>query len=292
MILPVFRRLFVIFGLVHNVYDIKLNRYTLSQRLTLYGIGISILIQTFNSFSFYVRRKYISQALLTVRPVSVMSNIIVAFDCCIWIIMCSTPILSVTIRRTRICRIMNHFLRYDQKYQIECQEMADTMFQNRMHRLYKWFGSLVLFGNCFVGLYNYGLTPITAFTMISHYFLTAQFVLGNSYELMFFEKLQLNFLMLELKLAKIDKSNLSRGVKICIKNHSRLVSLARKATNVFGTNKIVCLASLTILISVYWFYTYDHLRSVVPTVVWQMILSMVFVVCHSWDRMSSKVSLV
>lgn len=287
---PVFRRLFTIFGLIHYVYDSNHHRYVPSCHLTIYGILVSLLIQSFTSFSFYVRRNYILQALLTIRPLSVMATVIVAFDCAMWIILGTGQILSVILRRNRIGRILNQFLRYEDKYLNEGQEIVDKVFHARLRKVSIVFGTLVTFGNCFVGFYNYGLKPISVFTVISHYCLTSQFILGHSYELMFFEKLQLNFLMLEQKLTNIVKDTSFCNVRICIRMHAKLLSLSKKTTNVFGPNKIVCLASLTILISVYWFYTYDHVKSVVPTLVWQMILSMVFVVCHSWDRMCDKVS--
>lgn len=284
MAFPVFRRLFIGFGLIHCVYNAKLNRFIPSLRLTVYGALISLAIQLFSALSFYVRRMYILQALLTINPLSVMANIIVAFDCTMWIIMIGTPVLTVFSKQKSIRRILNHILKYDQKYLRDSKDMADNIFQSRMSKIAKIFGVFVSFGNLFVSLFNYGLKPIALFTIVSHCIMTTQFVLGHSYELMFFEKLQLNYWILEQTTTNGHK------IKSCIKQHSKLMHLTKKAANVFGPNKIICLASLTILISVYWFYTYDHIKSVVPTFVWQMILSVIFVVCHSWDRMSSKVS--
>ncbi|XP_063706500.1 putative gustatory receptor 2a [Culicoides brevitarsis] len=117
-------------------------------------------------------------------------------------------------------------------------------------------------------------------TLQAHYFV------GHLFEMVLVENVRFLYSVL---LNNRSEDPLECSLRKFITTHADLWKLSVFCIRLFDINKVICLAALTILMAIYWFFQYDlHEMSIWPPLCWQMIVSVVFVTCHSWHRLANE----
>lgn len=104
--------------------------------------------------------------------------------------------------------------------------------------------------------------------------LQVYYYVGHLFELVLVETIRFYFSVLS-KQELVDSS-----LRSYITLYTELWKLSRFFTRIFDVNKIICLAAVTFMMAIYWFFQYDLNISIWSPLFWQMIISIVFVTCH------------
>lgn len=277
-----FSRLFKSFGVCFFKYNMKRKIYQKSSRLFLYGITLTFAIQIFNPFSFYIRTPYILQYFLKTQILSLTTLTILILDSILWVILNFSTMSQIIIKMNDFRKILNQHLSLERKLD---RHHISTNHIKIVFKIYI-FGSIILMLlNDYI---NYKIDYIGFFTLLSHYLLFFQFMIGHLYELVFVEKLVVNY-------RKVQTCISLKRVRAFIDLNLWMKKLTKDTEKIFEINKFVSVISALFGLS---FYTFLHYQLIVSgsilncftTSFWQFVLSIVLVTCHSWHRVAGEVS--
>lgn len=125
--------------------------------------------------------------------------------------------------------------------------------------------------------------------LILLYCLVGQYYLGHVFEFVLFECLTNYFeqLLSQMKYHCGEWKVLREVITV----QSDLWEISGKFIKLYELNKIICLTLKTVLVSIYWFYSYDFTRlNLLPPIIWQGLVSILFLTCHTWHRLTMQVS--
>lgn len=279
-------RLFIISGLFHAKCDPKHQRFKISKLFLVYGIFLTISIQFYNVYEIINRLESIGSLLYDGSRHELMGKIIITLDHFFWMILNWSHPLIVLLKRHKISDYLNG-LSECEKNLLQWNSKAQCDSNNKIIRTWIIF-CLFLFT---VGIpFGFVMSDITSFSKIlSGYAFTFGFIIGHLYEFVFFEKVRHNYSFLR------SSFNINDGHKRLwdwISSEAQLMKLSKLNASIFAVSKIALLLSANMLISVYWFYNYDLKTRITGSIVWQSFISVIFILCHIWDRLSNEVSFI
>lgn len=121
------------------------------------------------------------------------------------------------------------------------------------------------------------------------YCVVVQYYIGHVFEFVLFEYLNNYFEQLLCQLSPLCRQK--QFLRQCITVQSDLWLISTKFIKLFELNKIICLTVETLLLSIYWFYSIDFTRlNLLLPLMWQTLVSIIFLTCHSWHRLTMQVS--
>lgn len=245
----------------------------------IYSIFITLFIQTFSCISFYAHRMYTVKIFLLFSKRTVVVELIVLMNCISWIILNNFSMMTILWYSDVFCKLLNEFRDVEKFFG---NKIPQKIIEKRVKIAFYTCITFSGLGLPLVVLKSYGLTPLGLFTTMRQYFQVSQFFAGYLYEFMFFEYLQV------LHIENNKRVDSSSGVRQMIELHEKLRKLSKRLTKLFQISKVAGLTASLVLMSIFWFYAYA--KKSLWTIIWQAVVSLTFVVCHSWHRINEQVS--
>lgn len=256
---PPLIKFFTVFGIFLFKFNQNSNRYEKSSRILYYAIVITITIQTFSVFSFYYRMYYIREYILEVTYLSFTEKVLLWLDSILWIILNGSVVFPVICKRNDFCQVLNWILHVDGIFKTYYNDLTSHMnksYKNRFEIIYKSFLFVYIVGVPVNVLFIHGVNNTVFFLLISHYILVCQFLFGHVYELMLVERSVSDFQLLQSTLSSNQSVEV---VKFCLAMHSKCQKLSKRTFKLFQWSKVMCLASVLIIMSFYWFFKFERL---------------------------------
>lgn len=281
---PCFVRLFKLFGLFSFKYDSQRHEYRPNLVLFSYGAVFTFIIQVFNATSFYLRYNYIMGHFSNAKIVSITSKIIVIPDSILWIVLNICTMFKIIFSYKKFCQLLNDHLYLRQQFS---SVTLNTKYRVRVQKICLVYSVITIFGTAINVHKNYQVASVFFFTLFSHYMVFSQFLLGHFYELILVEKLVMYYRALEPSV---------NSLQTFLKASYVVTRITKRTFSLFQFNKYLCVVILHIIFSISSFYCYDQIYAQGLTLrlwtasIWQIVLSIVLVDCHSWHRVTSEVS--
>lgn len=164
-------------------------------------------------------------------------------------------------------------------------------FVSRIKLTYHIIISIFLFAFPWHSYKYFGATILALSRYISINFHSVQYIFGHFYEMIVMEKVLTYFKVLEM-----DFGEISWDDHLIVREHLQLYEtfwkIANKATRLFGSKKIICLTSVNLIVSFYWFCNYDRMENFFYLIIRQVILGYIFIICNNWHRLDGQVSVL
>lgn len=276
------RHLFIISGFFHSKYDSIQNNFKISKILFIYGVVLTITIQSGNTWFIhtFLQREPKTTA-YTYHGHELIGRIVLYLDNCFWLVINWIHPIVVVLYRDQIANYMNDFMVYEMN--LSCLENIPHI-NDKTTRIWVmiWLSvGCLVFPATFVleGLYS-GWNILVAIP------LSIDYMIGHLFEFVFLQKVRKHFSILRGSFDTDDHRKLYDWLTL----EMQLTKLAKICTRLFAESKVVLLLAANVLISIYWFYNYDLNINVYGSLFWQLIVSAIFILCHIWDKMSSEVS--
>lgn len=243
---PILSRVFKAFGVFHLKFDPNSCRYVKSPWLQLYSVCFTIFLQTFNGLSFYYRVIYVTDVFL--KATSLISKIVLVSNWILWIALNTIITFRIILLASRICKFLNKY--NDFLAQNGLIETESVLF------LHKLFACVTIIGTPPSIFVSYGFNCVAFITIISHYCLMCQFLVGQIFEWTLFERFKTISRALRVNLqTNVNETSL----RMCLKRYFDYVDLSRRATKLFELNKLVGVVAVFILLAFYWFYSFEYI---------------------------------
>lgn len=279
---------FKVFGIFSFRFNSKSKLFETSSNLQYYGKFLTVLIQTFNWFCFMFRQTYIIKYVLTVNNTSFTTLITLHLDRILWMALNISTMSQIIFRAKNICQLLNAELSTNETWKNSKRNIK--LYEQHCSRV-KLMWSAYLYPNLIIGAINvyiyYGATKFGLFSFISHYLIFCQFFIGQFFELMIVEKVMYHAKALQLTASY-------ETVKLYIEMQFNFLKISKRAVKLFQLNKYISVVLVQIACSSYLLVYYEMItrsskRNYFRVVNWQLVLSVILVVCHSWHRLTKQV---
>lgn len=279
------RQLFIITRFFHSKYDPNLDRIKISKILLTYGALLTIFIQLYNVYQICVQFESV-RSLLYKR--SRLGNIVIYLDHSFWMIINWAHPITILKNRHKIVDCLNSFRDFEMILS-HLPKFYKVSFVNNTERKIKIYVILCTLFASAVAPIAYYLSQFSSYSRLSFAFtLGFDLMFGHLFEFVFFETIRNHIKILR---SSIDIREGHSKVWEWIALETRLWQLAKVGAVIFVKSKIVLLLSGNVLISIYWFYNYDLEINAVGSLIWQLFISAIFIVCFSWNQLANEVSL-
>lgn len=276
------RQLFLITGFFHSKFDPTHKRFKVSKMLLIYGIVLTITIQSFNIFQIFVRHGSAISYLYAGSSHEFMGNIVMLGDNIFWMIINWTYPVIVVVNRDNIAKFLNDFMDYEKKL---------SYFVKTKHDPYKKITALVMIwfsiGCLIVPTCLILEGALSVFDVLIAVPISIDYIIGQLFEFVFLQKVRLHFFILR-RSCKTKRGH--RKLHEWLTLEMQLTKLTKLCAHVFANAKVAFLFSANVLLAIYWFFNYDIIVNVYSSILWQMVISTIFVLCHIWDKVSNEVS--
>lgn len=277
------RQFFLISGFIHSKYDSTQNSFKISKVLLLYGIVVTITIQSYNYFQIFVELGSLAESLYSGSRHESMGKLVLSLDNVFWMIInCIHPV-TIIVHQDKIVRYMNDFMEYEKN--LSCFDRTSHNIDKKIRNRIMIFLSLffVSLPSCFVPAIS-----ISVPLVLLAYTIAFDFIIGQLFECIFLQRVRYHFLFLR---ASFFVSHDGHGkLYEWLSLEMQLMKLAKLCERIFAKSKVVFLLGANVLISVYWFFNYDINVNIFGSLLWQSVVSSIFMLCHVWDKMASEVS--
>lgn len=276
---PLLHIVFRLFGVFFAEYDPTTNRYEINFNLFVYSSILTLTIQIFNLYITSDLRSNAEAELLLNLHHELMSKLVFTLDYLILFAISVSTIVNIFVHRKKQMLCLNSLITIHLEHSFKFPE------KKCLNKLTSLLTASLFIGPILSELINKRLANLQQWLyLLSLYCLIIQYYIGHVFECVLFEYLTYNFEQVKCH---------RRVLRQCISSHIDLWWISSKLIKLFELNKIVCLSLTKVLISIYWFYHYDlHQLSFLPPLIWQTLVSIIFVACHSWHRLREQVSFV
>lgn len=278
------RQLFLITGFVHSKYDQSQNSFKVSKMLLIYGIILTVAIQSFNIFQIFERHRSATSYLYAGSSHEFMGNTIMLGDNIFWMIINWIYPVIVVVNREIIVKFMNDFMDYEMKLRKKIRKkIAHNPDKKIKTSVIIWFsiGCLIV-PTCLI-LEG----ALSVFDVLIAVPISIDYIIGQLFEFVFLQKIRLHFSILR---RSCKSKHGHRKLHEWLTLEMRLTKLAKLCARVFANAKVAFLLSANVLLAIYWFFNYDIIINVYSSILWQIVISTIFVLCHIWDKVSNEVS--
>lgn len=286
---PPFHIIFKTFGTFFAEYDLKFGGFKIKPTVLVYSSTLTLTIQLFNLHTLTSDlRSNTEKQLFVNQNHAWLSKFVFTLDILILFALSVSTIVNILVQRKKQTKFLNSLVEAQSNLNHNFLNQS-TVFERRIHKLTFLLIVLLLIGPALSEYINNRLANFEQWLYIlSLYCIIGQFYVGHVFEFVLFEHLSNNFQQL-LCYMKCQSNDMRK----CITVHLDLWWISSKFTKLFELNKIFCLTSAKVLISIYWFYLYDLYQwSVLPPLIWQTMVSVILVTCRSWHRLSDQVSCI
>lgn len=275
------RQFFLISGFFHSKYD--QSSFRISKMLLLYGIVVTITIQSFNSFQLFIQLGLLAETLYSGSRHESMGKIVLSLDNFFWMVINLIHPVTVIVHKSKIVKYMNDFMEYEMN--LSCFDRTSHNIDKKIRTRTMMFLSLffVSLPSCVVQA-----TSVSVPMVLLAYTIAFDFIIGQLFEFVFLQKVRYHFLFLRASffITHDGHEKLYEWLSL----EMQLTKLAKLCGRIFAKSKVVFLLAGKVLISVYWFFNYDININVFGSLLWQSVVSSIFMLCHVWDKMASEVS--
>lgn len=280
--------IYKVFGIFSFKFNSKSKVFDTNSSFQYYGTILTLLMQTFNFVCFIFRQPYKSQYLVDAYNASVTAKISLYLNADLWIVLNISTMFQINIRAKKLCQLLN-----EEKVMNQALKSSQEIVKlNEQHRArVKLIFNVYLYSTVMISAINiyfsYGLTKLAIFTLFSQCLVFCQFFLGHHFELMIFEKLMTHYKALQFKIS-CDR------VRAYLEMYSSCLKMSKQAIKIFQLNKYVCIVIAQVLFSFNLLVYYDMISkgsklNYFRTLNWHLVLFVILVVCHSWNRLANEV---
>lgn len=286
-------RIFLLMGLIQLVYDKNTKQFQEKRILIVYSICLTLLFQgTFYATltplifshdrdieSFLRAFVELSEALFWIA-----NNILIAFS-------------ILTTRKTQ-CWVLNELLRLERAVMspkidwASANQSLKTTVNRFILLLFIYF--IVLYPPaiyvCFVIVLK---SALTLPDILGCYLCVLQFIFGNLYQMVIYQKLCLNFRAIKAYVEKNLNSNRpqKRKLRQVMETFCKMWVLSRRMVKTGRYSYVGCLIGVNYLMSFYLYYEYLNLDTIGSMIVWIAATSLTFFSCYYWGMVCHEVSL-
>lgn len=277
------RQIFLISGFFHSKYDPNQSSFKISKVLLLYGIVVTITIQSFNSFQIFIKLGSLAASLYSGSRHESMGKIVMSLDDFFWMIINCIHPATIIVHQGKIVKYMNDFMEYE--LNLSCFDRSSHNIDKKIITRIMICLSLmfVSLSSCFIKSTSFSV-PVALLV----YTIAFDFIIGQLFEFVFLQKVRYHFSFLRSSffITYDGHGKLYEWLSL----EMQLTKLAKLCGRIFANSKVVFLLAGKVLISVYWFFNYDINLNIFGSLLWQSVVSSIFMLCLIWDKMSSEVS--
>lgn len=276
--------IFQVFGIFSFKFNMKFKLYETNSSLQFYGRFLTLLIQTFNLFWFIFRQTNIFRNNITIKNTSFTIWITINLNRMLWIVLNISTMSQIIFQMKDVCQLLNANKTWTNSL---INKKLNEKHCNRIKLIWNLYLYPIIIISAINAYLSYGPTKIGLFSLFSHYLIFCQFFICQLFELMIIENIITHFEVLQFKA--------SRGtIKSFIERLSNRLKVSKRAVKLFQLNKYVSIVLVQVICSFYFFVYCDMIakRSAINyfrLLNWQLVLSIVPVVCHSWHRLFKEV---
>lgn len=285
----VLQTVFRIFGIVLPHYDPITNRYKENLNHLVYTSCLTVAIQIFNLYFLSTDLRSIVDIKILVNENHVwLSKIIVTIDFLLLFLGSISTVVNIFIHRKTLTKLLNTLLNFQL-----CNNVAFSESPHFKRRIYALTSLLIVY-MCLVPVLSERINNrlgsfMQYLYLVLLYCVVVQYYIGHVFEFVLFEYLNNYFEQLLCQLRPLCRQK--QFLRQCITVQSDLWLISTKFIKLFELNKIICLTFETLLLSIYWFYSIDFTRlNLLLPLMWQTLVSIIFLTCHSWHRLTMQVS--
>lgn len=282
-----------IFGVLQIVYDTKVRKFTVLKSLVPYSIFIILLSEIYIICEGHFNAFEVVETLFERRKSSQSSwfiTILLIVDFASYVILNVSIFLAILCQKNAHCDLLNQLLMIDQHpiFWIGSESIQNAV-KYRVQVVYYLFLAQHFIAYPAYRYAWYGFTKLAFARLVSVTFHTLQFEFGSLYEMIIMEKLTTNFKVLQKHVMDRHVIRVDDALRDCIGQYEHLWKLAKKGTSLFGGQKILCLTCVNLLASLHFFYGYDRMDNYGWSLMRQMTLNFIFVICNNWHRLMHQV---
>lgn len=280
--------IFKIFGVFSFKTNPKSGFYETSYGLQRYGKVITLLIQSFNLFSFIYRQKFVAKYFTKANITSKTSLLVIHFDALLWMALNISTVANIILRPKELCLLLNGELAANAiSRKSESNKRLSEQHLTCVKNLWRGFLYPIVIFSAFNVWFTYGPTIVGYFTLFSQFWFWCQFLSGQFFELVILEKWMVHFKVLQCEVSR-------ETVRVDMEMYSSWFKLIKMAVNLFHLNKFVCMVFAQMGISTYLFLYYEMMASgprinYVRAMHYLLVLLVPLMVAHSWHRLTKEV---
>lgn len=286
-------RIFNFFGVLQSVYSASDRRFTIYKPLIPYSVCVSLLTEAYIIIegrvnTFEVTKSTFGRETRDQDSWFITFALLVDFSC--YVILNVSTFWTILYKRRSHCELLNELLVIDQNliFRIGTKKEQNTV-KYRVQAVCYLFAVMHFIAYPVYRITTFGFSKIGLARLISVNFHTLQFEFGHMLEMIVMEKLYANFKILQNNFGDKHVVRVDVALRRCISQYQHLWKLSKCATELFGFHKIFCLTCVNLLISLYFFYNYDRMENFGWSLIRQMTLYFIFVICNNWHRLMEQV---
>lgn len=274
---PPFRIIFNSFGIFISNYDSITDKFVTNRKFIVYSSILTLSLQLINFFNTTSDiRNNVESNVMNFNH-TFLSKFVFKLDFILLFVLSLSTIVNISVHRKRHTKILNYLVKID----------AENGFTREITLKTRMIISLMIVHYC-VGpplseMFNHRLfKSVEWLYLMSLYSVLGQYYIGHVYEFVLIERLCDHFTNICVK----NDDFLTQKITI----FNNLWGISKKFTKLFEVTKIPVLLAVAVQISIYSYYHYDFHYCIFSPLIWQTLVSIIFVICHSWHRLGTQVS--
>lgn len=269
--------IFIITGFVQIKYE--QDEFIFSHLRTFYAVFISSILQCCGYYALLTQSIIIAEAqYLSETKHAWVGSRVIFMDFLLLIGLNTSTITMSFVKRKEHLKLLNRLNRFRTK--------------TLRHHLPLVSMLLALVATCPpVTTYNFIITfpdvPIDlGMYVFTLYAISVQYFVGHLYEFLILMKIKSIFE--DLSMHGVHEEH---KIRQFLNDHAELSSLLEKSERIFHLNKLICIPTCKILLSIFFFYHMDKKESIITTTMWDSIASVIFITCFAWGAVWNEVNL-
>lgn len=261
--------LFTIFGL--NIFAQKLEDskivYERSKIRSFFSYLLNISMQCFN---IYIAIDILDHYVMQFRELKheTIGKLLVIFDYIWWISLNIGQLLLIHCHTKTLLKFLNEY-----------EEFKNDRIQKKLQQNEK---KTRLFAVCTL-LFPIVMIPMTIEERnpVASYVLWIPFLVGELFEWSLVQSVKFHISQSHISLTDLRKS---------IDSYEKLCKMVKWLKVTFSVSKVIQLMFIMFLMAFYWFYIFDGVIAFGASIVWQVMLLIIFHVCLEWNQLGEEVS--